>query len=162
MATQPIIAVKDGYAEYSLRLDGMVLNGRSPSRVDDGARHSVGFTKRNEKTEIVVDEGEVRESVAQESRDLRAKTTNLFIGTAIFLFCFVLLCFPALKMKYSTGGMPGDMYDTTGGLYSEGFSGCIHAVYVRKRNYGMEIDFANGDTMVRKMVGISCQETCTA
>ena len=158
MATQPIIAVKDGYAEYSLRLDGMVLNGRSPSRVDDGARHSVGFTKRNEKTEIVVDEGEVRESVAQESRDLRAKTTNLFIGTLQKSFSF---CFLALKIKCSIGGMPGDMYDTTGGLYSEGFSGCIHAVYVRKRNYGMEIDFANGDTMVRKMVGISCEETCS-
>ena len=54
------------------------------------------------------------------------------------------------------------MLSTTGGLYSEGFSGCIHSVYVRKKNYGMEIDFANGDTMVRKMVGVSCEKMCTA
>ena len=58
----------------------MTLTGRSPSRVDDGIRHTLSLTKRNEKTELVVDQGEVRENVAPESRDLRAKTTNLFIG----------------------------------------------------------------------------------
>ncbi len=58
--------------------------------------------------------------------------------------------------------MPGYLPSKTGELYSTGYTGCLHSIYIHKSNFGQEINFANGDSMVRNIVGVDCTLECTA
>ncbi len=60
-----------------------------------------------------------------------------------------------------SGGLPGSVSVRTGDLYSSGYVGCLHSIYIHKSNFGQEINFANGDSMVRNIVGVDCTMMCT-
>ena len=66
------------------------------------------------------------------------------------------------KPRFPVGGLPGSIPARTGGLYSTGYAGCLHSIYIHKSNFGQEINFANGDSMVRNIVGVDCEMMCTA
>ncbi len=49
-------------------------------------RHEAEFLKRGNKATLTLDNGPPQESEVARAADLRAKTTNLYIGNLIFYF----------------------------------------------------------------------------
>jgi hypothetical protein len=97
----------------------------------DGVAHNVYLEKDAKQLSLQVDGKPKQVAPVQNLIDWREiKDQDLFMG-AYLLNKKIYAKFPLnIHWYFFKGGLPGDIFMTTGGLYAKGFAGCIHSFKV--------------------------------
>jgi len=145
------IGLKNGYVFFEYRYTALALTVtiNSETQVNDGTLHKIKATKNTGGSATLKIDQNRPLSMSVDLRggkdQLNTRSASLFIG-----------------------GLPKDIGLITGGLYSEGFSGCIHYLKVYNTlpniNYGgnslKDEFFKTGSPYVESYAGVDCNKVC--